>query len=83
MIEVVKRYLKENIDETVALRAWDARRLPIFLRATYDFHEVSLLGCEFLLLSFLREIPRVSEIKNTRPLCETIAISRLCFVTGK
>lgn len=64
MIEVVKRYLKENIDETVALRAWDARRLPIFLRATYDFHEVSLLGCEFLLLSFLREIPRVSEIKK-------------------
>lgn len=58
MIRTIETYLKENIDDYVIIRSWiDKNAFPVFLRTSYNFHEMTILDTTCILIEILDEAP--------------------------
>ena len=76
MIKVAERYLKNNIDSRIRIKPWDRKKtIPVFLRNTYDFYEITILGEKYLLIEIINDMPDVNAIKKH--------INRIEELTGK
>ena len=60
-----ERYLKENIDEQLTVKPWlKKNNIPIFLRDSYNFYEMTILGTRCILLEAVGEMPNVDQIQK-------------------
>jgi len=76
LIKVAERYLKNNIDSRIRIKPWDRKKtIPVFLRNTYDFYEITILGEKYLLIEIINDMPDVNAIKKH--------INRIEELTGK
>lgn len=54
MVMVVEPYLKETIDSHVVIRPWgEKNKLPLFLKNSYEFYEMVILGHGCVMLEIL------------------------------
>ena len=61
----VEAYLKENIDNQIIIKAWeDERKIPIFLKRLYKFHEMKILGNLCILIEVIDQAPGIDTIKK-------------------
>lgn len=61
----VEAYLKENIDNQIIIKAWgDERKIPIFLKSLYKFHEMKILGNLYVLIEVIDQAPGIDTIKK-------------------
>ena len=76
MNKVAERYLKNNIDSRIRIKPWDRKKtIPVFLRNTYDFYEITILGEKYLLIEIINDMPDINAIKKH--------INRIEELTGK
>ena len=60
-----EHYLKENIDERLIIKPWIKKNnFPIFLRDSYNFFEMTILGTQCILLEAVNEMPNVDQIRK-------------------
>lgn len=65
MIMTAELYLKENIDEQITIKPWIKKNnFPIFLRDTYNFYEVTILGTRCILIEAVDEMPNIDQLKK-------------------
>ena len=58
-------YLKENIDEQITIKPWLKKNsFPIFLRDSYNFYEVTILGTKCILVEAVDEMPNVDQLQK-------------------
>lgn len=61
----IEAYLKENIDDNITIKQWDEKKkIPVFLRNIYEFHEMEILDNVCILLEINDEAPGVDVIKK-------------------
>ena len=65
MIMTAELYLKENIDEQLTIKPWIKKNnLPVFLRDTYNFYEVTILGTRCILIEAVDEMPNIYQLQK-------------------
>lgn len=65
MLLAVEPYLKENIDNQIAIKIWDgASKMPVSLRIIYKFYMMEILGTSCILLEIIDEAPGIDVIKK-------------------
>jgi len=65
MIVTVEQYLKENIDERITLKPFIEKNIfPVFLRNSYKFYEMTILGKQCILLEIIDETPGMNKIQK-------------------
>lgn len=65
MIKTVELYLKENIDEHITVEPWlNESNFPIFLRNSYNFYEMKVIGNRCILIEALDEMPNIDKIQK-------------------
>lgn len=65
MIMTAELYLKENIDEQITIKPWIKKNnFPVFLRDTYNFYEVTILGTRCILIEAVDEMPNIDQLKK-------------------
>jgi hypothetical protein len=58
-------YLKENIDEQITIKPWIKKNnFPVFLRDTYNFYEVTILGTRCILIEAVDEMPNIYQLQK-------------------
>lgn len=58
-------YLKENIDEQITIKPWIKKNnFPVFLRDTYNFYEVTILGTRCILIEAVDEMPNINQLQK-------------------
>jgi len=58
-------YLKENVDEQLTIKPWIKKNnLPVFLRDTYNFYEVTILGTRCILIEAADEMPNIDQLQK-------------------
>lgn len=63
MKATLEKYLKENIDPTVAIKQWeDQEKLPLFLLETYSCFHMTILGEDCVLMAIIDEVPTIDAI---------------------
>lgn len=63
MVMTVEPYLKENIDERITIKPWIKKNnFPVFLRDSYNFYEMTILGTQCILIEAVNEMPNVDQI---------------------
>lgn len=65
MVMPAELYLKENIDEQITIKPWLKKNsFPIFLRDSYNFYEVTILGTKCILVEAVDEMPNVDQLQK-------------------
>jgi hypothetical protein len=65
LIMTAELYLKENIDEQITIKPWIKKNnFPVFLRDTYNFYEVTILGTRCILIEAVDEMPNIDQLKK-------------------
>jgi len=65
LVMTAEHYLKENIDERITIKPWIKKNnFPIFLRDSYSFYEMTILGTQCILLEAVNEMPNVDQIRK-------------------
>lgn len=65
MVVIAETYLKENIDEQLTIKPWlNKNNFPIYLRDSYNFYEMMILGIRCILLEAVNEMPNVDQIQK-------------------
>ena len=65
MVMTAELYLKENIDEQITIKPWIKKNnFPVFLRDTYNFYEVTILGTRCILIEAVDEIPNIYQLQK-------------------
>ena len=65
LVTIVETYLKENIDEDINIKPWLKKgNFPIFLRDSYNFYEMTILGTQCVLLEVIAEMPSIDQLKK-------------------
>lgn len=65
MVMTAELYLKENIDEQITIKPWIKKNnFPVFLRDTYNFYEVTILGTRCILIEAVDEMPNIDQLKK-------------------
>lgn len=65
LILAAEHYLKENIDDHVAIKPLHKKnKLPIFLKNIYKFYEMTILGTTCIMMEVLDETPGIDVIKK-------------------
>ncbi|GAA0180834.1 hypothetical protein SH2C18_34600 [Clostridium sediminicola] len=65
MKDIVKAYLRENVDESINIELWDSKDyLPLFLLERYTFYKVNILGKACLLIQVIDDIPGIDDLKK-------------------
>lgn len=65
MVMTAELYLKENIDEQITIKPWIKKNnLPVFLRDTYNFYEVTILGTRCILIEAVDEMPNIYQLQK-------------------
>lgn len=65
MVMPAELYLKENIDEQITIKPWPKKNsYPIFLRDSYNFYEVTILGTKCILVEAVDEMPNVDQLQK-------------------
>ena len=65
MVMTAELYLKENIDEQLTIKPWIKKNnLPVFLRDTYNFYEVTILGTRCILIEAADEMPNIDQLQK-------------------
>ena len=60
-----EHYLKENIDEQLTIRPWlKKNNFPVFLRDSYNFYEMTILGTRCILLEVVDEMPNINQLQK-------------------
>lgn len=63
MVMSAEPYLKENIDEQIIIKPWNKKNdFPIFLRSSYNFYEMAILGRQCILIEVIDEMPNIEQI---------------------
>ncbi len=58
-------YLKENIDGQLTIKPWlKKNNFPIFLRNSYNFYEMTILGTRCILLEVVDEMPNIDQLQK-------------------
>lgn len=61
----IDSYLKENVDTNVTIKPWHGENtIPIFLRNSYNFHEMKVLGTSCILMEIVNEIPGIVTLQK-------------------
>ncbi|MDF1618123.1 MarR family transcriptional regulator [Petrocella sp. FN5] len=56
-------YLKVNIDEDLTIKPWLKKNdFPIFLKDSYNFYEMTILGTRCILLEVIDEMPNIDQL---------------------
>ena len=65
MVKTAAHYLKENVDEQLTIKPWLKKNdFPIFLRDSYNFYEMTILGTRCILLEAVDEMPNVDQLQK-------------------
>ena len=65
MVITAELYLKENIDEQITIKPWIKKNnFPVFLRDTYNFYEVTILGTRCILIEAVDEMPNIYQLQK-------------------
>ena len=65
MVVIAETYLKENIDEQLTIKPWlNKNNFPIYLRDSYNFYEMMILGIRCILLEVIDEMPNIDQLKK-------------------
>lgn len=65
MVMTAELYLKENIDEQITIKPWIKKNnFPVFLRDTYNFYEVTILGTRCILIEAVDEMPNIYQLQK-------------------
>ena len=65
MLMSAEHYLKENIDEQLTIRPWlKKNNFPVFLRDSYNFYEMTILGTRCILLEVVDEMPNINQLQK-------------------
>jgi NADPH-dependent 7-cyano-7-deazaguanine reductase QueF-like protein len=65
LIMTAELYLKENIDEQITIKPWIKKNnFPVFLRDTYNFYEVTILGTRCILIEAVDEMPNIYQLQK-------------------
>jgi hypothetical protein len=65
LVMTAELYLKENIDEQITIKPWIKKNnFPVFLRDTYNFYEVTILGTRCILIEAVDEMPNIDQLKK-------------------
>lgn len=65
MVMTAEPYLKENIDEHLRIEPWLKKNIfPIFLRDSYNFYEMTILGTRCILLEVVDEMPNINQLQK-------------------
>ncbi len=65
MVMTAEPYLKENIDEQLTIKPWlKKNNFPIFLRDSYNFYEMTILGTRCILLEVVDEMPNIDQLQK-------------------
>jgi len=63
LVITAEPYLKENIDEQIKIIPWNKKNdFPVFLRNTYNFYEMAILGRRCILIEVIDEMPNIEQI---------------------
>ncbi len=61
----IESYLKENIDEHIKIKPWLKKNdYPLFLRNSYNFHEMTILGTLCILVEVIDEKPGIDKLQK-------------------
>ncbi len=81
MLYKVNGYLRENIDENITIRIWNAKsKLPLFLLEIYDFYELNILGNQCVLIKINKDVPKINDIKKHMKIIKAISNDNLVFL---
>lgn len=81
MLYEVNEYIKENIDENVTINVWNGKsRLPLFLLEHYDFYELKILEKQCVLIKFINDVPKISDMKKHIKTLKMISNDNLVFL---
>ena len=65
MVMTAEHYLQENIDERLTIKPLIKKNnFPIFLRDSYNFYEMKILGTHCILLEAVNEMSNVDQIRK-------------------
>ena len=65
MIATATTYLKENIDKHTTIKPWlKKNNFPLFLRNSYNFYEMTILGTRCILMEVVNQIPNIDQLKK-------------------
>jgi NADPH-dependent 7-cyano-7-deazaguanine reductase QueF-like protein len=65
LVMTAELYLKENIDEQITIKPWIKKNnFPVFLRDTYNFYEVTILGTRCILIEAVDEMPNIYQLQK-------------------
>jgi len=65
LVITAELYLKENIDEQITIKPWIKKNnFPVFLRDTYNFYEVTILGTRCILIEAVDEMPNIYQLQK-------------------
>ena len=73
MLQHVRKYLRENIDQSLTIDAWtDTQRLPFALKSKYQFYAMNLLDRSCILMEVIDEKASIDQLqKHTYQVFET------------
>lgn len=83
MLYKVNKYLRENVDENITIKIWDAKRkLPLFLLEIYDFYELNILGNQCVLIKINKDVDvlMINDIKKHMRIIKAISNDNLVFL---
>ncbi|MDY0235300.1 MAG: helix-turn-helix domain-containing protein [Gudongella sp.] len=62
---VAEPYLKENVDEHITIKPWLKNNIfPVFLRNSYNFYEMMILGTFCILIEIIDEMPGIDKLQK-------------------
>lgn len=65
MTMTAELYLKENIDEHITIKPWlEKNNFPVFLRNSYNFYEMKILGTLCILIEVIDETPGINKLQK-------------------
>jgi len=65
LVMTAAHYLIENVDEQLTIKPWLKKNdLPIFLRDSYNFYEMTILGTRCIMLEAVDEMPNVDQLQK-------------------
>lgn len=65
MTKSVEAYLRENIDEQIVITPWhEMNNFPIFLKNSYVYYGMSVLGTQCILMEVIEAMSKISQIKK-------------------
>ena len=61
----IATYLKENIDNYITIKPWlEKNNLPLFLRRSYNFYEMTILETRCILMEAVDEMPGIDQLQK-------------------